>query len=86
METIEKLTGLKFSYPDGAVNLNQKVAIVARNEPLSKVLNRLFGAGYSVKVTGTQIVLTPKQRTLRVCSTVSSKMPKDNPSPVLQSG
>lgn len=61
METIEKLTGLKFSYPDGSVNLNQKVAIVARNEPLSKVLNRLFGAEYRVKVTGTQIVLTPKQ-------------------------
>lgn len=59
-KAIEKQTGLRFFYNSNAINLKQKVAIVAKNEQLSVVLDRLLGKAYSYTFEKNLIVLTPK--------------------------
>ena len=59
---IESITDFKFIYKDKEINYNQKVSIIVKKEPLSKVLKKLLtDSKISYLVNGKQIILKPLQ-------------------------
>lgn len=60
LKAIEKQTGLHFFYNNNSINLNQRVSIVVNNEPLTNVLDKLFGRAYDYSIEKNLIILSPK--------------------------
>lgn len=60
MKGIEKQTGLRFFFNNNALNLNSKVSIVVKDEPLADVLDKLLAKGYIWKFKKKLIILSPK--------------------------
>jgi TonB-linked SusC/RagA family outer membrane protein len=59
---IEAITDFKFIYKDKEIDFNQKVSIIVKKEPLSKVLKKLLtDSKISYLVNGKQIILKPLQ-------------------------
>lgn len=60
LKAIEHQTGLRFFYNNNSINLNQKVSIVLKDEPLTVVLDKLLGKAYTYTFEKNLIILTPK--------------------------
>lgn len=64
MNRIEKSTGCTFFYDAAQINVNQKVSLDSKDEPLSKALNKMLSpVNLSFEVTNTQIAIFYKKDT-----------------------
>lgn len=64
VKQIETSTGYTFFYTDDLIDLKKEVNISKRNAPIESLLNQTFaGTGYSWKIAGKQIVISPSTAT-----------------------
>lgn len=60
LKAIEQQTGLHFFYNNNSVKLDQKIAVVVKNELLDSVLDKLLGEAYRYIFEKDLIILTPR--------------------------